>query len=115
MIPARIVGCRRLPSSPQKTGVFAAASRSERMSASAGASGLAAYRLDGSDRFHVLDGQPTWLALAYGGRAYVGVSGEDPLTIVDLASGAVAGQRTRSLPTLLLGRGAGWWRQPITP
>jgi DNA-binding beta-propeller fold protein YncE len=77
--------------------------------------GLAAYGLDGSNRFQVLDGQPTWLALAYGGRAYVGVSGEDPLTMIDLASGAVAGHRTRSLPTLLLGRGAGWWQQPITP
>lgn len=77
--------------------------------------GLVAYRLDGSRRFQVLDGQPVWLALAYGGRAYVGVSGEDPLTIVELASGAVGGQQTRSPPTLLLGRGAGWWQQPITP
>jgi hypothetical protein len=77
--------------------------------------GLVAYGLDGTQGFQVLDGQSAWLALAYGGRAYVGVSGEDPLTIVDLASGAVAGQRTLPLPTLLLGGGAGWWQQPITP
>lgn len=77
--------------------------------------GLVAYGLDGRERFQALDGRPAWLALAYGGRAYVGVSGEDPLTIVDLASGAVDGRRTGALPTLLLGRGAGWWQQPITP
>jgi hypothetical protein len=77
--------------------------------------GLVAYSLDGSERLQALDGQPVWLALAYGGRAYLGVSGQDPLTVVDLASGAVTGQRTLPLPTLLLGGGAGWWQQPITP
>lgn len=77
--------------------------------------GLVVYGLDGSERFQALGCQPVWLALAYGGRAYLGISGEDPLTIVDLASGAVTGRRTLPLPTLLIGRGAGWWQQPITP
>jgi DNA-binding beta-propeller fold protein YncE len=77
--------------------------------------GIAAYAFDGGKRFRVLDGQPAWLELAYGGRAYVGVSGQNPLTIVDLKTGAVAGKRTLPLPTLLLGRGAGWWKQSISP
>ncbi len=77
--------------------------------------GLRAYGFDGGKRFQVLDGQPAWLGLAYGGRAYVGVSGQDPLTILDLAAGDVVGERTQTLPTLLLGEGAGWWQQPISP
>ena len=77
--------------------------------------GLAAYALDSSERFRVLEGRLTWLALAYRGRAYVGVSGQDPLTIVDLGTGDIVGSRTQPLPTLLLGEGAGWWQQPLSP
>lgn len=73
--------------------------------------GLVAYGFDGSERFQLFEGQQTWLALVYGGRAYVGISGQgtEPLRVVDLATGQVVGTRQTTLPWLLLGPGAGWW------
>jgi hypothetical protein len=49
------------------------------------------------------------LAQLYGGRAYVGISGQQSLRIVDLATGSVLATRQQPLPWLLLGDGAGWW------
>lgn len=73
--------------------------------------GLVAYGSDGSQRFQLFDGQQVWLALVYGGRAYVGMSGQgdEPLRIVDLATGHVVATRPPTLPWLLLGPGSGWW------
>ena len=73
--------------------------------------GLLAYGFDGSQRFQLFEGQQVWLALVYGGRTYVGISGQgtEPLRIVDLASGQVVGTRQPTLPWLLLGAGSGWW------
>jgi hypothetical protein len=73
--------------------------------------GLVAYGFDGGKRFQLFEGQQVWLALVYGGRAYVGISGQgaEPLRIVDLVSGSVVGTRQPSLPWLLLGPGSGWW------
>ncbi len=73
--------------------------------------GLTAYGLDGRLRFRLFEGREVWLDEAYGGRAFVGFSGQplDPLQIVDLASGRVVGTREQPLPTLLLGSGSGWW------
>jgi hypothetical protein len=71
--------------------------------------GLIAYGFDGGKRFQLLDGQQAWLAQVYGGRAYVGISGQDALRIVDLAAGNVVATRQEPLPWLLLSGGAGWW------
>jgi hypothetical protein len=73
--------------------------------------GLVTYGFDGGKRFQLFDGEQAWLALVYGGRAYVGISGQGavPLRIVDLATGHVVGTRQPSLPWLLLGPGSGWW------
>ena len=71
--------------------------------------GLAAYGFDGGKRFQLFDGQQAWLAQVYGGRAYVGTSGQEALRIVDLANGTVVATRQQPLPWLLLGGGAGWW------
>jgi hypothetical protein len=71
--------------------------------------GLAAYGFDGSRRFQLFDGELAWLAQVYGGRAYVGISGQETLRIVDLATGSVLATRQQPLPWLLLGEGAGWW------
>jgi len=73
--------------------------------------GLVAYGVDGTERYQLFDGQQAWFALVYGGRAYVGISGQgaEPLRIVDLATGQVVGTRQTALPWLLLGPGSGWW------
>jgi hypothetical protein len=71
--------------------------------------GLAAYAFDGRKRFQVFDGEQAWLAEVYGGRAYVGIVGQDGLSIIDLPGGNVVGARAQPLPWLLLGDGAGWW------
>jgi hypothetical protein len=51
------------------------------------------------------------VALVYGKRAYVGISGPgaEPLRIVDLAAGETIGTRQPALPALLLSTGASWW------
>lgn len=73
--------------------------------------GLVVYGFDGGQRFQLFDGRQVWLALVYGGRAYVGISGQEaaPLRIVDLVTGQVVGTRQQALPSLLLGPGSGWW------
>lgn len=71
--------------------------------------GLAAYGLDGEKRFQLLDGQQTWLAQVYGGRAYAGIAGQETLRVIDLATGTVVATRQQPLPWLLLGAGGGWW------
>lgn len=71
--------------------------------------GLAAYGFDGRKQFQLLDSQPAWLAQVYAGRAYVGIAGQEPLRVVDLATGSVLATRQQPLPWLLLGAGAGWW------
>jgi hypothetical protein len=71
--------------------------------------GLAAYGFDGGKRFQLFDGQQAWLAQVYGGRAYIGTSGQEALRVVDLATGTVIATRQHSLPWLLLGAGASWW------
>jgi hypothetical protein len=71
--------------------------------------GLHAYDLQGAERFHLFDGQYAWPSQVYGGRAYVGISGEEELRVVDLATGSVVASRRQALPWLLLGSGDGWW------
>jgi len=71
--------------------------------------GLAAYGFDGGKRFHLFDGRQAWVARVYGGRAFVGLPGQDELHIVDLTSGSILATRPQQLPWLLLGSGSGWW------
>jgi hypothetical protein len=68
-----------------------------------------AYEPDGDRRFQVLEGRQAWLALVFDGHAYVGVAGmaQEPLRIVELASGRIVGSRERPLPWLLVGGAAG--------
>jgi hypothetical protein len=70
--------------------------------------GLAAYDYEGRERFHLFDGQQVWVDAVYAGRAYVGLSSEKELRVVDLGTGTAVGVR-RPLPWLLLGGGDGWW------
>jgi hypothetical protein len=71
--------------------------------------GIIAFELDGSERFGLFSGENAWATQVYGGRAYVGVAGQDHFQIVDLADGRVVGIRQESLPSLLQGVGSGWW------
>jgi hypothetical protein len=72
--------------------------------------GIAAYGFDGQNRFQLFDGESAWVAQVYGGRAHVGISGQEaPLQIVDLAAGRVVGERRPPLPWLVQGVAAGWW------
>lgn len=73
--------------------------------------GLVAYSFDGGRQFQLFEDRQAWLALVYGGRAYVGISGQEaePLRIIDLATGQVVGTRQPALPWLLVGSGSGWW------
>jgi hypothetical protein len=71
--------------------------------------GLIAFELDGSERFGLFRGENAWAGQVYGGRAYVGVAGQDHFQIVDLADGRVVGVRQEPLPSLLQGVGSGWW------
>ena len=70
---------------------------------------VTAYSFDGERRFRLFDGGNAWVALVHSGRAYVGVSGDRPLRIVDLSSGRVIGERDTPLPWLVRGAAAGWW------
>jgi hypothetical protein len=63
--------------------------------------GLAAYGLDVGRRFRLLEGKAVWVMQAFRGLAYVGVP-DEPMRVVDLASGRVVGER-RQHPLLLLG------------
>jgi hypothetical protein len=71
--------------------------------------GLAAYGFDGGKRFQQFDGRQAWLAQVYGGRAYVGISGEQTLRVIDLTAGSVVATQEQPLPWLLLGDGGGWY------
>lgn len=71
--------------------------------------GLAAYGFDGAKRFQQFDGRQAWLVQAYGGRAYVGISGEEALWVVDLTAGSLVATQQQPLPWLLLGAGGGWY------
>jgi hypothetical protein len=76
-----------------------------------GRTGLAAYDLDGTRRFDLFGGELVWLAGVADGRAYVGGGSnpDGPLRIVDLARGAVVGERPQPLPSLVTATAGGWW------
>jgi hypothetical protein len=64
--------------------------------------GIAAYGVDRARRFHYLPGQAVWIGFVYRGRAYVSLSGQTELKIVDLSSGQAVGTRRSSAPWPLL-------------
>jgi hypothetical protein len=66
--------------------------------------GVAGYALDGSKRFHLFEGKPTWLAEAYAGRAYAWL-GTNRYAIIDLSQGVVVTERRDSPAHLLLDDG----------
>ncbi len=70
--------------------------------------GLAAYGLDGAERFKVLDGKRLWISAVYGGRVYI-TANEEPMRIIDVESGRLIGTRKGYLPWLLLEQNAMVW------
>jgi hypothetical protein len=72
--------------------------------------GVAAYDVEGNQRFHVVPGSPAHLALEYRGRAYVGL---DPrggrYVVIDVESGRVVGTRRGRLPRVLLEQSSPFW------
>ena len=62
--------------------------------------GLAAYDLTGARRFRLFEDRPIHVSQAYRGLAYVGEN-QEPLRIVELASGRIVGTRRDAPPWLL--------------
>jgi hypothetical protein len=71
--------------------------------------GLAAYGSDGAVRFRLFGDSAAWVDFVVAGRAYVGVADEQPVGVVDLASGRQIGQRVEALPWPLLGDASPFW------
>jgi len=75
--------------------------------------GLAAFALDGEERFRLFQGESAWVVQVYGGRAYVdaprGGAAAQPLRVVDLRQGRLVGARPKPLPWLVTAPAAGWW------
>ena len=68
--------------------------------------GLAAYGPDRALRFKLFSGSSSWVLAASGRRAYVTPrEGETMLSVVDLDSGSVVGERLAPVPMPLLGDG----------
>jgi hypothetical protein len=65
--------------------------------------GVAVYDQDRTRRFQLLAGRQAWIGFVYRGRAYVSVSGQSALQVVDLASGRIVGTRRADAPWPLLG------------
>jgi len=74
------------------------------------AMGVAAYDLDGGQRFHVVPHAVADLALVYRGRAYVRLGNQGGrYLVVDIASGRVVGTRTSRVPLLLREQASAFW------
>ncbi len=74
-----------------------------------GGRGLAAYRPDGREAFHVLGDRHVELVATAGSLAYVRTPPEPALHVVDLTRGDVVGTSTQGRVTLLLERVAAGW------
>lgn len=72
--------------------------------------GLVAYGPYGDTRFALFPDRSPWVSAVVDGRAYVGFGGgpDQTLTVVDLATGQVVGERQGILPQLLVGRADPW-------
>jgi hypothetical protein len=72
--------------------------------------GLVAYGPYGDTRFALFPDRSPWVSAIVDGRAYVGFGGGpgQTLTVVDLATGKVVGERTGIVPQLLLGAADPW-------
>jgi hypothetical protein len=71
--------------------------------------GLAAYGIDGVERFRLLDGKRVRIGGVYGAKAYVTAADTNALRVIDLESGRMLGTRERALPWLLLEQNAPVW------
>jgi hypothetical protein len=72
--------------------------------------GLVAYGPYGDTRFALFPDRSPWVSAVVDRRAYVGFGGgpDQTLTVVDLATGQVVGERQGILPALLLGPADPW-------
>jgi hypothetical protein len=71
--------------------------------------GLVGYGLDGNRRFALFEGSVVGVIEVAGGRAFVYVTGQEPLQVVDLARGQSIGSRRGPLPRLLDADASSWW------
>jgi hypothetical protein len=71
--------------------------------------GVAAFGLDGAERFRMLEGKRVWVFAVYGGKAFVQAESEGFFRVVDLESGRVLGTRQGRVPWLLLEENAQVW------
>jgi hypothetical protein len=66
--------------------------------------GVAAYRPNGSQRFHILAGEPAWIVQAWGGRAFVEIRDYTNVRLIDTTTGLTLGKRNgANIPRLLVG------------
>jgi hypothetical protein len=74
------------------------------------AMGVAAYGVDGVQRFHLVPQALVYRLLVYRGQAYVGLNPTGgPYLVVDIPSGRVVGRRTSPLPRLLREQASPFW------
>jgi hypothetical protein len=73
--------------------------------------GLVAYSPSGQKRFALFPDREPWVSTVLDGRAYVGFGGGpgQTLSIVELATGRIVGERNGIMPALLLGAADPWW------
>jgi hypothetical protein len=73
--------------------------------------GLVAYSPSGEKRFALFPDREPWVSTVLDGRAYVGFGGGpgQTLSIVELATGRIVGERSGIMPALLLGAADPWW------
>jgi hypothetical protein len=74
-----------------------------------GGIGVAAFGLDGAERFRMLEGKRVWVFAVYGGKAFVQAENEGFFRVVDLESGREIGTRRGRVPWLLLEENAQVW------
>jgi hypothetical protein len=66
--------------------------------------GVASYRPNGSQRFHILAGVPVWIDQAWGGRAFITVRDYTDVRVMDTTTGLILGKRNgANIPRLLVG------------
>jgi hypothetical protein len=84
--------------------VLAAGIRSDSGTGSRTGMGVASYRRNGSQRFHILAGVPVWIDQAWGGRAFITIRDYTNVQVIDTTTGLTLGKRNgANIPRLLVG------------
>ena len=84
--------------------LLAAGTRSDSGTGSLTGMGVAAYRPNGSQRFHILAGAPAWIEQSWGGRAFVAVRVYTNVRLIDTTTGLTLAKRNgANIPRLLVG------------